>query len=124
MFDKGRTQEFSVMNYLNNNLTGGAKEMIEKLKQAREIRKKEFEREKKEQEEKQKYKSKEHYKAMQELKKLTWGDECKHIYQQNSLVEVSQEWLNEIKRLLEILEENTSYDNIIYLMTYFAEETD
>ena len=124
VFDYGRTQEFNMMNYLECNLKGGAKEMIEKLKQASEYRKKEFEREQKEQEIKKKNQTKEHYKAMQELKKLAWGDDCRHMYQQNSLVEVSQEWLNEVKRLLDIAGENTSYDNIIYLMTYFAEQTD
>ena len=120
----GIGQELIVMNYLESNLTGGAKEMIEKLEQARNNRKKEYEREKKEQEEKHKNETKEHCNAMHELKKLAWDKNGTYVYQQNSLVSVSQEWLNEVKRLLEITGENTSYDNIIYLMSYLAEQTD
>ena len=59
--DDGYRQEFNVMKYLECNLTEGAKEMIEKLKQARKDRKEEFEREKEEQEEKQKNQTKEQY---------------------------------------------------------------
>lgn len=124
MCNRGYGQECNVMNYLECNLTGGAKEMIEKLKQARKDRKKEFEREKKEQEEKQRNQTKEHCNAMHELKKLAWDKNGTYAYQQNSLVSVSQEWLNEVKRLLEITGENTSYDNIIYLISYLAEQTD
>ena len=121
----GIGQELIVMNYLESNLTGGAKEMIEKLEQARYNRKKELVREQeKEQEEKQKSEVEEYNKTWRRLKDLSFTAEAKYIYQHSNLDGIKQEWLDEVKRLFKVIGKDTSDENIIFEMTYLVENID
>ena len=145
--------ERNIMYDLKRYVTGNAKEIIEKLEKERIKSRNEFERreeeleriyaeqeleylkrldeekerkkrEKEEQEEKRIKQIEEYNKAWKRLKDLSWSAEAKYIWQHSNLDGISQEWLNEVKRLFEIVGKNTSDENIIYEISYLAEQTD
>ena len=63
-------------------------------------------------------------KAHKRLHDLSFSAEAKYIYRHSNLDGISQEWLDEVKRQFEILEMDTSDENIVKEMVYLAEQTD
>ena len=96
-----------MMNYLKWILTGGLViiRMKERLENAKDFWKKYYER-----------------KELERLEELTWGADL--ISRQRSLNGIGKEWINEVKRLFEIVGINNSDENIVKEISRMIEEID